>query len=100
MGNGVAIGFGMMPYHSSSMKTPGTWPLLGLANQKHYMALYVCAVIDGQYVAERHKDKLGNVDIGRSCIRFKKLSDVNLDFLASMLQELDVRYQRGEKLFG
>lgn len=51
MGNGVAIGYGLMAYQSGAVKEPGEWPLLALANQKHYMALYVCALIDGEYVA-------------------------------------------------
>ena len=99
MGNGVAIGYGLMPYQSSAMKEPGEWPLVALANQKKYMALYICAIIDGQYVAEKHKQKLGKVNIGRSCIRFKKLEDLNLGTIELILKDLDKRYANGEKLY-
>lgn len=99
MGNGVAIGYGMMPYQSSAMKEPGEWPLVALANQKHYMTLYICALIDGQYVAEKYKKELGNVNIGRSCIRFKKLEDIHRTALEKILIDLDARYAAGEKLY-
>lgn len=99
MGNGVAIGYGLMPYQSSAMKEPGEWPLLALANQKNYMALYICAIIDGQYVAEKHKNELGKVNIGRSCIRFKKAADLNLEALEKIITDLDKRYANGEKLY-
>lgn len=100
MGGGSALGYGMMPYQSSAMKEPGEWPLVALAAQKNYMALYVCAVIDGKYIAEANKEKLGKVNTGKSCIRFKKLDDLNLDTVEMILKDLDKRYKSGEKLFG
>ena len=100
MGGGSALGYGMMPYQSSAMKEPGEWPLVALAAQKNYMAFYVCAVIDGQYVAEVNKNKLGKVNIGKSCIRFKKFDDLNLETIKEILKDLNSRYKSGEKLFG
>lgn len=100
MGGGSALGYGMMPYQSSAMKEPGEWPLIALAAQKNYMALYVCAVIDGQYVAEANKDKLGKVNIGKSCIRFNKYDDLNIEEIKEILKDLNKRYKSGEKLFG
>jgi hypothetical protein len=100
MGGGSALGYGMMPYQSTAMKEPGEWPLVALAAQKNYMALYVCAVIDGQYVAEANKGKLGKVNIGKSCIRFKKFDDLNLETIKEILKDLNKRYKSGEKLFG
>lgn len=55
------------------------WPVLSMASQKNYVSVYVCAVVDGEYVAEKYKDSLGKVSVGKSCIRFKKLEDLNLD---------------------
>lgn len=62
------------------------WPTIGLANQKNYISLYVCAVENGEYIAEKHKDKLGKVSVGKSCIRFKKIEDLNLETLAKVLK--------------
>jgi hypothetical protein len=50
-----------------------------MASQKNYVSVYVCAVIDGEYIAEKFKDKLGKVNVGKSCIRFNKIEDLNLD---------------------
>lgn len=100
MGGGAALGYGMIPYQSKSMKTPSEWPLIGLANQKHYMAIYVCAVIDGTYVAEKNADRLGKVNVGKSCIRFKRLEDLNQDVIKEIISDVAKRYDEGEKLFG
>jgi hypothetical protein len=43
---------------------------------------YVCSTKDGKYVAESSKHLLPQADIGRSCIRFKRIDDVDLDALA------------------
>lgn len=94
------VGYGMMTYQSKSMKTPGEWPLVILAAQKNYISLYICAVLDGQYVAEKHQKELGKVSVGKSCIRFKKLEDLNLETTKKLLKDLDKRYAAGEKLFG
>lgn len=62
------------------------WPTIGLASQKNYISLYVCAIEDGKYIAEEHKAELGKVSVGKSCIRFKKLEDLNLDGLKNVLK--------------
>ena len=79
------LGYGSFPYKNSK-KEMMEWPVLSLANQKQYISLYVCAVIDGKYLAEMHKKELGKVSVGKSCIRLKKLSDVNLDALKKVLK--------------
>ncbi len=61
------------------------WPTVALASQKQYMSLYVCAVENGEYLAEKHKKELGKVSVGKSCIRFKKLEDLNLATLKKVL---------------
>jgi hypothetical protein len=48
--------------------------------------VYVCAVVDGKYIAETYKDDLGKVKVGKSCINFKKLSDLNFDTLKKVLK--------------
>lgn len=79
------LGYGSFPYLNSK-KQKVEWPVLALASQKNYISLYVCAVDNGQYVAEKHKKELGKVSVGKSCIRFKKLEDVNLPALKKVLQ--------------
>lgn len=100
MGGGAALGYGLMPYQTKSMKQPTEWPLIALANQKNHMSIYIMAVEDGQYVAEKNADRLGRVSCGKSCIRFKKLEDINLDVVREIVGDVARRVAAGEKLFG
>ncbi len=80
------LGYGSFPYKNYK-KDLIEWPTIALANQKNYISLYVCSIDNGQYVAEKYKKELGKVSVGRSCIRFKKLDDVNLKTLEKVLEE-------------
>ena len=79
------LGYGTFPYKNYK-KQEIEWPVIALANQKNYISLYVCALDHGEYIAEKHKNELGNVQVGKSCIRFKKLEDINLTGLKSVLE--------------
>jgi hypothetical protein len=79
------LGYGKFKYLDSK-KVVQNWPVVALANQKNYISLYVCAVDGGEYLAEKYESELGKVSIGRSCIRFKKLEDVNLPGLKKVLK--------------
>lgn len=56
-------------------------PLFALASQKQYLALYV-AEID---LVASYERRLGKTDVGKSCIRFRKLDDLSLDAVAALL---------------
>ena len=79
------IGYGAFPYLNYK-KEQITWPVIGLASQKNYLSLYVCSIDKGEYVAEKFKDQLGQVKVGKSCITIKKLEDLNLVTLKKVLQ--------------
>ena len=79
------LGYGKFKY-TNYKKEELEWPVVALANQKSYVSIYVCAVDNDEYVAEKYKDELGKVSVGRSCIRFKKLEDVNLKTLEKVLK--------------
>lgn len=79
------IGYGKFKYKDYK-KRDMEWPIIALANQKNYVSVYVCAVKDGEYIAEMYKDSLGKVSVGKSCIRFNKLEKVNLDVLKEILE--------------
>ena len=49
------------------------------------MSIYVCAVVEGKYLAETYAKELGKVSVGKSCIRFKKLEDVHLPTLKKLI---------------
>jgi hypothetical protein len=79
------FGYGSFPYKNYK-KEDIEWPVISLANQKGYISLYVCSVESGKYLAEMHKKELGKVSVGKSCIRLKKVSDVDLDGLKNVLK--------------
>lgn len=81
------IGYGSFPYRNYK-KEMIDWPIIALASQKNYMSMYICSIEDGAYLAEKYKDKLGKVSVGKSCIRFKKLEDLNLMELKKILKKL------------
>lgn len=54
---------------------------------KNYISVYVCGANDRGYVAEQHKRVLPKASIGRGCIRFKRLADINLKKLAAVIRE-------------
>jgi uncharacterized protein YdhG (YjbR/CyaY superfamily) len=56
--------------------------LCSFASQKHYMSLYM----DVDVVAQ-HGDDLSHLDVGKSCIRFRKLESLPLDAVRRMLLE-------------
>jgi hypothetical protein len=78
-------GYGSFEYKNYK-KEKLNWPVIALASQKNYISIYVCAVKGGEYIAEKHKKELGKVSVGRSCIRFKKVEDVNLKALEKLLK--------------
>jgi hypothetical protein len=79
------LGYGSFPYKNNRNETL-MWPTVALANQKQYVSIYVCSVIGGKYVAETRKKELGKVSVGKSCIRLKKLEDVNLPALREVIR--------------
>jgi len=74
-------------------------PFAALASQKNYMSLYLMCV----YGNPEHEDwfrqawsKSGKkLDMGKSCVRFKKIDDVPLDVIGETIRRVPV-----EKLIG
>lgn len=79
------LGYGSFKY-TNYKKEIIDWPTVALASQKNYISVYVCALEDGEYLAEKYQADLGKVSVGRSCIRFKKLADLNLPTLKKVLK--------------
>ena len=75
---GKFIGYGSYHYRYASGRE-GNWFPIGLANNKQYVSLYICAADDDGYLAEANAGRLGKVSVGKSCIRFKRLEDLDLE---------------------
>jgi hypothetical protein len=81
------LAYGTYHYKSKSGRE-GDWSVISLAPQKNYISLYVtCVTPSGEYLAETYKDKLPKADIGKSCIRFKNVKDVDLTVIRELLEE-------------
>jgi hypothetical protein len=78
------IGYGDYTINLSRGKK-SEWFMVGLAIQKNYISIYVNAVEDGQYVAEKYRSQLGKVKIGKSSISFKHLVDLDIDTLKKVV---------------
>jgi hypothetical protein len=86
-GSGRMLGYGLMPYRPKSAKETTMWPLIALAAQKRHLSLYVCAVVDGAYLAEARAEQLGKVSCGKSCIRFTALDKVDAEQLTALVRD-------------
>ena len=87
LGAGQMLGYGLMPYRPKSARETTMWPLIALAAQKRHLSLYVCAVVDGQYLAESRAGQLGKVSCGKSCIRFSALHRVDTVALDQLVRD-------------
>ena len=86
-GAGRMLGYGLMPYRPRSARETTTTPLIALAAQKRHLSLYVCAVVDGEYLAEARAGELGKVSCGKSCIRFTSLDRLDTDALSRLVRD-------------
>jgi hypothetical protein len=86
-GSGQMLGYGLMPYRPRSARETTLWPLVALAAQKRHLSVYVCAVVDGEYLPETRAERLGKVSCGKSCIRFTSLDRVDTGELAALVRD-------------
>ena len=82
------IGYG--PYHYKyESGREGDTARVALASNKTGFSVYVSAIDQkGRYLAEQAKAKLGKASVGKSCIRFKKLADLEIDALRDVLEQV------------
>lgn len=74
---GGMLGYGKYHYKYASGREGDTGVVM-VASQKQYISLYLGCTGEDGYLAEKNKHRLGKVNVGKSCIRFKKLADLDL----------------------
>jgi hypothetical protein len=79
------IGYGSF-YYLYSKKQKKDWPIISLANQKNYITIYVCAIIEDKVAVAEYKKDLGKLTKGISCIRFKNIEEIKLETLKTVLK--------------
>lgn len=99
VGSSTMLGYGLMPYRPRSAKTTTMWPLIALAAQKRHLSLYVCAVVDGEYLAESRAAQLGKVSCGKSCIRFTSVDKVDGAALGTLVRDAVAATRDGDNAY-
>lgn len=80
------LGYGPWHYKYASGREGDTFRI-GIASNKNYISLYVGGGEDGSNVAERYKEALPKANIGKGCVRFKRLDDLDRAALQRMIRE-------------
>lgn len=80
-------------YHCDP-KTP--LPFISVASQKNFIAVYHMGIYADEtllnwFVAEYPKHCKTKLDMGKSCIRFKKVNDIPLDLLGQLVTKMTVQ---------
>jgi len=97
------MGYGMMGYAVPHSIYPAGYhcdprqplPFGGLASQKNYMSLYLMCLYGSPQQEQWFRDawaKTGKkLDMGKCCIRFKKVEDLALDVIAEAIRRVPVK---------
>jgi hypothetical protein len=79
------IGYGPFHYKYASGHEGDTSRIV-LASNKQYISIYTCASDAAGYFVERYADRLPKAKIGRGCIRFKHLDDLDQGVLREIFR--------------
>ncbi len=79
------LGYGTYTYQCK--EKPAEWCKIGLASNKQYISLYFCVSDENGYLAEQYREALPKANIGKSCVRFKRLEQLDPNVLKEMLRK-------------
>jgi hypothetical protein len=91
--------YGMIGYYIPLERFPDTYNgqplgLAALANQKQHMALYLNNVYGDRSTESRFRERWAatgkKLDMGKSCVRFRRLEDLPLDVIGRTIAEESV----------
>lgn len=93
------IGYGETTWENKS--SSGVWPLISVAPQKSGISIYVAAEKDGVPLVQLYdRDRLGKVNNGKNCIRFRKLAGVSAAELTNMVHDAIRWSDEMERIYG
>jgi hypothetical protein len=97
------MGYGMIGYFVPHSIYPNGYhcdpkqplPFLSMASQKNFIALYHMGIymnptLMDWFTAEFAKRVKGKLDMGKSCIRFKKLDAIPFDLIGELVSKMSV----------
>ncbi|MDB9720263.1 DUF1801 domain-containing protein [Winogradskyella sp.] len=100
----AGISYGMLAYYVPKSIYPAGYhckpfpplPFINLASQKNFIALYHSGMYAKKelydwFVAEYPKHAKYKLDMGKSCVRFKKIDDIPYDLIAELMGKMSVK---------
>lgn len=98
------MGYGMMGYSVPHSIYPAGYhcnpkdplPFVGIASQKNFIAFYHMGIYANTelldwFTSEFPKHSKKRLDMGKSCIRFKKPEDITFDLIGELMQKTTVQ---------
>jgi len=98
------MGYGMIGYFVPHSIYPNGYhcdpkqplPFLSMASQKNFIALYHMGIymnpaLMDWFTAEYSKRVKGKLDMGKSCIRFKKMDQIPFDLIGELASKMTVK---------
>jgi hypothetical protein len=80
------LGYGPFHYRYASGRE-GDACKLSIASNASYISMYCFAADAKGYVAERYVDRLPTARVGKTCVRFRKLADLDEKALVALIEE-------------
>lgn len=100
-GFSIGMGYGMIGYSVSHSLYPGGYhcdpkqplPFMCLASQKNYISIYHMGVYGdndlGKWFSKEHeKLGIGKLDMGKGCIRFKKMGSIPYKLIGELASKM------------
>lgn len=97
------MNYGMIGYVVPHSKYPDGYhcntklplPFLNVASQKNFIAIYHLGVYADPklykwFITEYPKHSNGKLDMGKSCVRFKKIEEIPYDFIGELVSKMTV----------
>ncbi len=99
----AGMGYGMLAYYVPKSIYPDGYhckpfpplPFINLASQKNFISLYHSGMYAKKelydwFVTEYPKHSKYKLDMGKSCVRFKKIDDIPYDLIEQLLGKMSV----------
>lgn len=99
----AGMGYGMLAYYVPKSIYPAGYhckpfpplPFINLASQKNFIALYHSGMYAKKelydwFVSEYPKHCKYKLDMGKSCVRFKKVDDIPYDLIVQLLEKMTI----------
>ena len=96
---GGMLGFGKYHYKYASGHECDTGVVV-IASQKQHIGLYLGCSGGMEYMGAKAKEGLGKVSVGKGCIRFKKLADLDLKVAMELVKQAAKDHQETARKSG